>query len=160
EALTRFGEVTEIYRHCARIYCNCSRQQVLVGAATFASYPGGRPAVAAIQPLCSRASRCRCDELPANIDLHHFIERDAIIAAVVALRGGGGARRRHRAGFREGPAFLEVGCDASPATRRPGPPLHHLPGADPVEPLAVELRLPPAVGARLDGLEEGNPPCL
>ena len=26
-----------------------------------------------------------------------------------------------------------------------------------MEPLAVELRLPPAVGARLDGLEEGNP---
>src|SRR5262245_47473441 len=96
----------------------------------------------------------------ANIDLHHFIERDAIIAAVVELRGAGGGMRRHLAGLLERTAVLEVGCDASTATRRPGPPLHHLPGADPVEPLAVELRLPPAVGARLDGLEEGNPPCL
>jgi hypothetical protein len=43
---------------------------------------------------------------------------------------------------------------------RLGPPAHHLPGIDAVEPHAVELRLSTTVGANLDGLEEGDPPCI
>src|SRR5215831_7972439 len=42
-----------------------------------------------------RGNRRVC--LPPNIDLHHFIERDAILAAVVELRGAGGGMRRHLA---------------------------------------------------------------
>src|SRR5262249_45528952 len=33
--------------------------------------------------------------LPPNIDLHHFIERDAVLASVVELSGAGRRMRRH-----------------------------------------------------------------
>jgi hypothetical protein len=46
----------------------------------------------------------------------------------------------------------DFGGDAS----GPGATTHHLPGIRSVEPLAVELRLPTTIGARFNGLEEGN----
>ena len=35
--------------------------------------------------------------LPANIDLHHLIERDAVLAAIVELGRAGGGMRCHLA---------------------------------------------------------------
>jgi len=36
--------------------------------------------------------------LPPNIDLHDLVERDAVLAPVIKLRGAGGGMRRHLAG--------------------------------------------------------------
>jgi hypothetical protein len=53
--------------------------------------------------------------LAPNIDLHHFIKSDAILAPVVELGGAGGGMRRHLACLLECAAVLEVGCDAGSA---------------------------------------------
>jgi hypothetical protein len=54
---------------------------------------------------------CRVDRsdgfgLPPNIDLHHFIKGDAVLAAVVELRGAGGGMGRHLARLLERAAGL------------------------------------------------------
>src|SRR5262245_34864111 len=78
--------------------------------------------------------------------------------------------RRHLPRLLERAAVLEIGRDPRAAegvvadlrgdASRLGATAHHLPGVDAVEPLTVELRLPPAVGTNLDGLEERNSPSF
>jgi hypothetical protein len=53
--------------------------------------------------------------LPPNIDLHHFIERDAVLAPIVELRRSRRRMRRHLARFFQRAAILEVGRDAGAA---------------------------------------------
>src|SRR6516162_1226886 len=55
----------------------------------------------------------RCS--PPNIDLHDFIERDAILTPVVELRGAGRGMRRHLARLLQRAAVLEIGGDAGAA---------------------------------------------
>src|SRR5215470_11950981 len=119
-------------------------------------------------PATLKTFKVSCDELPPNIDLHHFIERDAVLAAIVELGGAGRGMRRHLAGLLERAAVLEVGRDARAAegvvahmrgdAGRLGATAYHLPGIGPVQPFAVELRLPTTVGANLDGWKRGTLP--
>jgi hypothetical protein len=55
--------------------------------------------------------------LPPNIDLHHFIKRDAVFAPIVELCGAGGSLCRHLSGLLESAAVLEIGGDAGAAER-------------------------------------------
>jgi hypothetical protein len=76
--------------------------------------------------------------------------------------------RRHLPRLFECAPVLQVGGDTGAAESvvahfggdagRPHAPAHHLPGVDPIEPLAVKLRLAGAVWSVFDGLEEGDPP--
>src|SRR5262249_26996857 len=67
---------------------------------------------------------------------------DAVLAPIVKLCGPGGGMGRHLARLLQSAAVLQVGGDAgarkvwlhtSVVMLPPCPPLHHLPGADPVE---------------------------
>src|SRR5262245_27691957 len=108
--------------------------------------------------------------LPANIDLHDLVERDAVLAPIVELGGAGRRMRRHLTRLLERAAILEVGRNASAAegvvadlrcdAGRLGATADHSPSVGPVESLTVEDRLPAAVGAITDSLEEGEPPRL
>src|SRR5215472_6766545 len=118
-------------------------------------------------PLCRRSVN---GGLPPNVYLHDVVERDAILAPVVELRGSRRRMCRHLPGLLQRAAVLEVGGDAGAAERVVadfggdagglGAPAHHSPSVGAVEPLAIELRLPTAVGANLDGPEEGDPPSI
>src|SRR5262249_12363981 len=108
--------------------------------------------------------------LAPNMDLHHFIKRDAIFPPIVELGGARGGMGRHLARLLQRAAVLEVGgdpgaaegvvadlrCDAS----LPGATAHHSPSIVSVEPLTIELRLAAAVWPILDGLEQRHPPSL
>ena len=59
-------------------------------------------------------SCCRRVELPPNIDLHHLIERDAILAPIVERGRAGGGMRRQLPRLLQRAAVLEVGGDAVP----------------------------------------------
>src|SRR5262249_6909881 len=100
---------------------------------------------------------CRRDlsvGLPPNIDLHHFIERDAVLAPVVELGGAGGGMRRHLARLLERAAVLQVSGDAGAAegvvadlrcdAGRLGATAHHCPGIT-IELLLVEPPPEPAL---------------
>src|SRR5262252_8285231 len=92
---------------------------------------------------------CRGGDLPPNIDLHHFIRGDAVIALVVELGGAGRCMCRHLARLPECPTVFEVSRDAGTAmpgadfggdARGLGAASRHLPGV--VRCSRVELRLP------------------
>jgi hypothetical protein len=78
--------------------------------------------------------------------------------------------RRHLARLHERATVFQVGRDPGAPDGvvalfggdacRLGPPLHHLPGADAVEPFAGKFRQPTVAGAMFDGLEEGDAPGL
>ena len=53
--------------------------------------------------------------LPANIDLHDLVERNAVLAPVVELGGAGRRMRRHLTGLLQRAAVLEVSRDAGAA---------------------------------------------
>src|SRR5262245_10115060 len=95
--------------------------------------------------------------LPANIDLHHLIERDAVLAPIVELRGARGGMGRHLARLLQRAAILEISRDTCAAegvvadfrcdAGRPGATAHHSPSIVSVEPLTIELRLPTTIRA-------------
>src|SRR5262245_54709045 len=105
--------------------------------------------------------------LPANIDLHDLVERDAVLAPIVELGGAGRRMRRHLTRLLECATVLEVGRNASAAegvvadlrcdAGRLCATAHHSPCIVSVEPLTIELRLPTTIRATFDGLEQGDP---
>src|SRR5262245_27088829 len=126
-------------------------------------------------PRCSDLVGClgyfyredRSVGLPPNIDLHDFIEGDAVLAPIVELRGAGRRMRRHLAGLLQRATVLEVGRNARAAegvvadlrcdAGRLCATAHHSPSIVSVEPLTIELRLSMTIRAMFYGLEEGDP---
>src|SRR5215475_6264195 len=92
-----------------------------------------------------------------NIDLHHLIKCDAVLAPIIELRGARGGVCRHLARLLERAAVLEVGRDAGAAegvvanlggdVGGLGASAHHSPSVGSMQSLAVEDRLSTAVGA-------------